>query len=87
MKMDDATPGMLVQARKELKPGYWATGLLLGEVVSKDSLHVYVKFIRHSIHKDYEGHKYYCNPYHLIPVSKSKSTNVNDELCSMFGGG
>lgn len=84
MTLEECKVGMLVRAVKNLEPGFWATGLILGEVVEQSVPHVYVKIISHANHKEYEGHKYYCRPQHLVPVSQDKNANVDTDLVSLF---
>lgn len=84
MTLEECKTGMLVRAVKDLEPGFWATGLILGEVVEQSDPHVSVKFISHANYKEYEGHTYYCQPRHLVPVSKDKNVNVDTNLVSLF---
>lgn len=84
MTLEECKTGMLVRAVKDLEPGFWATGLILGEVVEQSDPHVSVKFISHANYKEYEGHTYYCQPRHLVPVSNDREAGLNDDLTTLF---
>lgn len=83
MTLEECKVGTLVRAMKDLAPGFWATGLILGEVVEQNAP-LLVKFISHANYKEYEGRIFWCLPEHLVPVSLDKNANVDTNLVSLF---
>lgn len=75
--------GMSVRAVKDLAPGFWATGLILGRIVGFAEPFVTVKCISHR-RKDYEGDNLCCDPEHLVHIFKAKGVGVNNSLTALF---
>ena len=88
MRISECKPGMLVRARRDMESGYWATGLILGQIEQiNDSIDLSVRFITHALHKEYEGKSYHCKPRHLVLVSNPTADakiEIDTDLASLF---
>lgn len=87
MRISECKPGMLVRARRDMESGYWATGLILGQIERINSIDLSVRFITHALHKEYEGKSYHCKPRHLVQVSNPTADakiEIDTNLASLF---
>lgn len=87
MRISECKPGMLVRARKDMESGYWATGLILGQIEHVNSIDLNVRFITHALHKEYEGKSYHCKPRHLVQMSNPTADakiEIDTDLASLF---
>lgn len=88
MTLEECKVGTLVRAMKDLAPGFWATGLILGQIEKvNDILDLSVRFINHALHKEYEGKSYHCKPRHLVLVSNPTADakiEIDTDLASLF---